>query len=141
MIRMSDKQFKKDFKKYIKDINSYLICDCGTRNKFIRDLKSDIDEYIENNSVTDFDSVYKHFGAPRDIAKGFLETADTKKIKRKMDITKVVLIGIIIALVMWGIGITSAIIDAHESNTGYKETVLGNPEYGRFELFDIGDLL
>lgn len=138
---MSDKQFNKDLKKYIKDINSYLICDCGTRNKFIKDLKSDIDEYIERNSVTDFDSVYNHFGEPCNIAKGFLENADTKKIKRKMNITKVVMIAVIIALAMWGIGITAAWIDAHQSHTGYDETVLGNPEYGRFELFDLGDLL
>lgn len=138
---MSDKQFKKDFKKYIKDINSYLICDCGTRNKFIRDLKSDIDEYIENNSVTDFDSVYKHFGAPRDIAKGFLETADTKRIKRKMNITKVVLIGIIIALVMWGIGITSAIIDAHESNTGFDVVEMGDASLHTLKLINWGDFI
>lgn len=138
---MRDKLLNKDVKKYIKDINSYLICDCGTRNRFISDLKSDIDEYIESNSVTDFESVYNHFGEPRDIAKGFLEGADTKKIKRKMDITKVVLIGIIIALVMFGAFLAVNLIDAHQSYTGYDETMLGNPEYGHFELFDIGDLL
>ena len=138
---MSDKQLHKDVKKYIKDINAYLICDCGTRNKFIRDLKSDIDEYIESNCVTDFESVYDHFGEPRDIAKGFLENADTKKIKRKMNITRVALIAVIVALVMWGIGITIELIDAHQDYAGYDETMLGNPEYGHFELFDIGGWL
>ena len=138
---MRDKQLNKDVKKYIKDINAYLICDWGTRNKFNSDLKNDIDEYMENNSVTDFSSVYDHFGEPHDIAKGFLENADTKKIKRKMDIMKVVVTAVIIALVMWGIGITAAWIDAHKSNIGHDETALGNPEYGHFELFDIGGLL
>ena len=138
---MRDKLLNKEVKKYIKDINSYLICDCSTRNKFIRDLKSDIDEYIEGNSVTDFDSVYNHFGEPRDIAKGFLENADTKKIKRKMDITKVALIAVIIALVMWGIGITAAWIDAHESNTGYNITEMGETIYQKITLFDVGGWL
>ena len=138
---MRDKLLNKEVKKYIKDINSYLICDCSTRNKFIGDLKSDIDEYIEGNSVTDFDSVYNHFGEPRDIAKGFLENADIKKIKRKMDITRVALIAVIVALVMWGIGITATWIDAHESNTGHAETSMSDPIYGRIESFDLGGLL
>ena len=138
---MSNKQLHKDVKKYIKDINSYLICDCGTRNKFIRDLKSDIDEYIESNCVTDFESVYDHFGEPCDIAKGFLENADTKKIKRKMDITRVALIAVIVALVMWGIGITIELIDAHQDRTGYDVMAMGEPVYGQLDPFCLGGLL
>ena len=138
---MSDKKLNKDLKKYIKEINSYLICDCGTRNKFIRDLKSDIDEYIESNSVTDFDSVYDHFGAPRDIAKGFLETADTKKIKRKMNITRVALIAVIVALVMWGIGITMALIDAHQDYSGHGEIEIGDALIQPLDFIVLGEYL
>lgn len=138
---MSDKEINKNIKKYIKDINSYLICDYGTRNKFISDLKSDIDEYIENNSVTDFDSVYNHFGKPKNIAKGFLENADTKKIKRKMDIAKVVVATVMIALAMWGIGVTSAWIDAHQSNTGYNTIEMGEASLKPINIIDLGEIL
>lgn len=138
---MSDKQFKKDLKKYIKDINSYLICDCGTRNKFISDLKSDIDEYIESKSITDFSAVRNHFGEPRDIAKGFLETADTKKIKRKMNITRVALIAVIVALVMWGIGITVELIDAHRDYAGYSITGIRDASIQLIGFIDLGEFL
>ena len=138
---MSDKQFNIEKKKYIKEINSYLICDCSTRNKFIRDLKSDIDEYIESKTITDFSLVHEHFGEPWDIARGFLENADTKKIKRKMDITRVVLIAVIIALIMWGIGITLELIDAHKSNEGHTVTYFENEINQQIGLFDFGGLL
>lgn len=127
---MPNKQINIEKQKYIKETNSYLICDFRTRNKFISDLKGDIDEYIESNSINDFDSVYNHFGEPRDIAKGFLESADTKKIKRKMDITKVVMIAIIIALVMWGIFLTTSLIEVHLNEKGhYKESVYNADDY------------
>lgn len=138
---MRDMLLNKDVKKYIKDINSYLICDCATRNRFISDLKSDIEEYIESNSVTAFESVYNHFGEPRDIAKGFLENADTKKIKRKMDIAKVVVTAVIIALVMWGIGITAAWIDFHQSHTGYDETVITDAAIQSVGFIELGEFL
>lgn len=138
---MRDKLLNKDVKKYIKDINSYLICDCGTRNRFISDLKSDIDEYIESNSVTAFESVYNHFGEPRDIAKGFLENADTKKIKRKMDIAKVVVTAVIVALVMWGVGITISLIDAHQSYTGHDEVGIRDAYIQQIDLIISGDYL
>ena len=136
---MRDKLLNKDVKKYIKDINSYLICDCGTRNRFISDLKSDIEEYIESNSVTAFESVYNHFGEPQDIAKGFLENADTKKIKRKMDIAKVVVTAVIIALVMWGVCLTASWIDAHQSYTGHDETVITDAAIQSVGFIELGE--
>lgn len=138
---MPNKQFNIDKKNYLKEINSFLICDFSTRNKFISDLKSDIDEYIENNSVTDFDSVYNHFGEPQDIAKGFLENADTKKIKRKMDITKVVVTAVIVALVMFGICLTVNLIDAHQSYTGYNTIEMGEASIKHINIIDLGELL
>lgn len=138
---MNDKQFNIEKKKYVKEVNSYLICDFGTRNKFIRDLKNDMEEYIESSSATDFKEVAEHFGDPKDIVKGFLETADTKKIKRKMNVTRVILIGVIIALVMWGLGITAVIIDNHKSNNGYNVVGFTDEINSQIQIIDFGGLL
>lgn len=138
---MNDKQFNIEKKKYVKEVNSYLICDFGTRNKFIRDLKNDMDEYIENSSATDFKEVAEHFGEPKDIVKGFLETADTKKIKRKMNVTRVILIGVIIALVMFGIALTALWIDAHSDNNGYKVIYFDDEINQQMRPIDFGGLL
>ncbi|MCM1115128.1 MAG: DUF6120 family protein [Clostridium sp.] len=116
---MIDKNLNKEINNYLKTVKSFIICDWKTRRKFIHDLKNDIFDYMENNSVNNIEDVYKHFGTPRDIAKAFFEDADIKEIKRKMNISRILIIGIICALLIWAVGVTISIIDGHISNTGY----------------------
>lgn len=114
-----NKQLNSDIDRYIKDIKSFLICDYKTQKKFIGDFKNDIFSYIEDNSISDIDKISEHFGTPQEIAKGFFENADTKKIKKKMNISRIIMICIIAALLIWIVGVTAAVIDAHPSNDGY----------------------
>lgn len=116
---MTDKQLDKDIKNYIKEVKSLLICDYKTQNKFIGDIKCRLDEHIENGLIHNIDDVYKRMGTPQDIAKAFFENADVKKVKKKMNITKIILIGVIIALVIWAAGITAVVIDEHIAGAGY----------------------
>ena len=90
-----------DIKKYIIDVKSYLICDWKTRNRFIRDLKNDIFDFVDENENVSMDDIRQRFGEPQDIAKGFFENADIKKIKRRMNIGRTVIIGVIAALLIW----------------------------------------
>lgn len=98
---MSDTTLNSEIKKYIVDVKSYLICDWRTRHRFINDLKNDIACFVDETENATMDDVRKRFGEPKDIAKGFFETADIKKIKKRMNIGRTVAIGVIIALVMW----------------------------------------
>lgn len=116
---MSDKQLDKDVKIYIKEVKSLLICDYKTQKKFIGDIKSRIDEHIESGCVKNIDDIYKQIGTPQDIAKAFFENADVKKVKKKMNITRIILIGIIAALLMLAGTLIIEIIDGHSSNNGY----------------------
>ena len=116
---MTDKQLDRDIKNYIKEIKSLLICDYKTQNKFIGDIKSRLDEHIENGLINSIDDVYMRMGTPQDIAKAFFENADVKKVKKKMNITKIILIGIIAALLMFAGTLVIEIIDGHSSNNGY----------------------
>lgn len=116
---MTDKQLDKDIKNYIKEVKSLLICDYKTQNKFIGDIKCRLDEHIENGLIHNIDDVYKRMGTPQDIAKAFFENADVKKVKKKMNITKIILIGVIIALLMFAGALTIQVIDGYSSNNGY----------------------
>lgn len=116
---MTDKQLDKDIKNYIKEVKSLLICDYKTQNKFIGDIKCRLDEHIENGLIHNIDDVYKRMGTPQDIAKAFFENADVKKVKKKMNITKIILIGVIIALLMFAGALTIQVIDGNSSNNGY----------------------
>lgn len=113
-----NKHLNNDINKYIKDIKSYLICDYKTQKKFMDDFKNDVFSYIDDNSIDDINEIYEHFGLPQEIANGFFENADTKKIKKKMNISKTITICFIIALIIWATGVTVAVVDAHTS-TGY----------------------
>ena len=86
--------------------------------------------YIEDNSVGDINFVYEHFGEPQKIANGFFENSDTKKIKKRMDIGRTIIIGVLAALLIWGVGVTITLIDSHFSYNGYivEETYNGIPE-------------
>lgn len=98
---MKDTTLDLEIKRYIVDVKSYLICDFRTKRRFINDLKNDIACFVDETENATMDDVRRRFGEPRDIAKGFFETADIKKIKRRMNIGRIVTIGVIIALVMW----------------------------------------
>ncbi len=111
-----NKQLNNDINKYIKDIKSYLICDYKTQKKFMDDFKNDVFSYIEDNSIGDINEIYEHFGPPQEIANGFFENADTKKIKKKMNISKTITICFIVALIIWATGITVSVVDTHNSN-------------------------
>ena len=108
---MTDKQLNKDIKGYIREIKSYLICDHKTQRKFINDFKNDVYDYIEENSVNGINSVREHFGEAEKIAKGFIENADTRKIKKRMNIRNAITAGIIIALFIWAVGVLTVVVD------------------------------
>lgn len=137
---MTDKQLDKDIKNYIKEVKSLLICDYKTQNKFIGDIKCRLDEHIENGLIDNIDDVYKRMGTPQDIAKAFFENADVKKVKKKMNITKIILIGIIAALLMLAGTLVIEIIDGHSSNNGYiVDEMVDGEEYNEITVSSIGE--
>lgn len=121
-----NKSLKKEIKKYIREINLNIICDFKTRRKYIGDLKASVFDYIDETNSESIDEIYSHFGTPQEIAKAFFEHADIRKIRKRMNFTKVLLIGVIIALVMWAGALIYAVIDANIINRGYYEEWIGN---------------
>ena len=94
-----DKELKKDINQYIKEIKLNIICDFKTRKKFISDLKNSIYDFVEDENIFSIDDVYHHFGTPQQIAKEFFLNLNFRKIKRKLNFTKGVIIGAAIALI------------------------------------------
>ncbi len=110
---MTDKGFEKETKKYIKSIKSLLLCDMQTKRRFIKDFKDDLSGYIEDNNIADIKNVYAHFGTPEQVAKGFLETADIKNIKKKMNISKIITIGVVCAVMVWVFCLVGALVNSY----------------------------
>ena len=72
---------KKQLKLYFKDIKRNLPCYNKTIQKMVDDLKMSIDDFIEENNITDFKIVEKHFGDAESIAKEFAVGIDNAYIK------------------------------------------------------------
>ena len=94
-----DKELKKDINQYIKEIKLNIICDFKTRKKFISDLKISIYDFVECENIFSVDEVYRHFGTPQQIAKEFFLGLNFRKIKRKMNYTKGVIVGTVVSLI------------------------------------------
>ena len=77
--------------------------------------------------------IYNQFGTPQNIAKEFFLNADVKKIKRRMNITKVVFAGVVIALMLFGTALVIELIDAHSSNHGYIVETIVDPQEADLE--------
>ena len=112
----------KEINKYLRKVKSLIICDFATKRKFIGDLKNNILDCVETGSVKSIVDIHKQFGTPEDIAKAFFENADIVKINKKMSITRIILIAVIIALALWAGGIVTAVIDNHNTKFGYVIT-------------------
>lgn len=137
---MTDKQLDRDIKNYIKEIKSLLICDYKTQNKFIGDIKSRIDDHIENGLINNIDDVYKRMGSPHDIAMAFFENADVKKVKKKMNITKIILIGVIATLVVWTSVLLGTVIHPYVEEPGYfVDEMVDSEEHNNKVINSIGE--
>ena len=115
-----NKALELEVKKYIKEVNSLVFCNHSFLKAFLKDLEFDIVNYIDENNITDFNSIIQHFGSPENVAKGFLESTDLKLIRKRIRIKNVILAGILIAVTVWAVGVTFAVIEAAKSINGYS---------------------
>ncbi len=116
---MRHKTLNREIKRYIVSVKSYLICDWRTRQKFLKDLKNDINDFVDEKEDVTMDDIRDRFGEPEKISRSFLENADLKKIKRRMNFGRTLAVTAAIALMIWAVGVTVAVID---SSGGYIVT-------------------
>lgn len=119
--------FEKEIKKYFHKIRVSLICDLKTKNKIMKDLKNDVEEYLEQNPDSSLENVIEHFGKPETIAEEFAISSGIDYIK-KSRIHKTVKIAVIVLLVLASIFTiaTSIVIIGNHKRTAiyyYEENV------------------
>lgn len=72
---------KKQLKNYFKSIKKNLPCLNSAMRKMLDDLKLSVEFYIQENNVTDFSQIERHFGAAENVAKEFAVGIDNSYIK------------------------------------------------------------
>ena len=109
----------KQLKSYYREISSALICPQKQKKAFMRDFKNNIDEYLSTCPEADMDKIKAEFGTAQEIASSFVWGSDTAEIKKKLDIRKLLIIAVIIALAIYLAFVVISLIDVHTEAHGY----------------------
>lgn len=113
----------KDIKIYLDDIGKYLVCTKKQKKMILEDIETSVRDYVENANVNDISEVVSRFGSPEDIAKSYLaEFVKPADVRKAINKKKVLVAGVVIALVIWLIVGIIALIDGHKYDTLYVES-------------------
>ncbi len=118
---------EKELKKYLRRIKGALVCNFKTKRKILKDLKNNVEEYLEQNPDSSLEDLMEYFGKPESIAEEFAVSAGIdyiKKTKVHKMIKLIVIILLILALVFTII--TSIVIITNNKRTAvyyYEESV------------------
>ena len=118
---------EKEIKKYFRQIKNSLVCDLKTKNKIMKDLRNDVEEYLEQNSDSSFENVLDYFGKPETIAEEFAISSGIDYVK-KSRIHKTLKLTLSILLILasiFTIATAIVIIGNHKRTAGYyyEETI------------------
>ncbi len=112
-------KIEKEIEAYVTEIKKILICPTSEQNRIIDDIKNNILDFVDENNITDIDKVYEHFGDPKDIAGQFLEDVEPGKIKKAVNIRKVLIVVAIVILAMLAVTLIVTIINSYNSVNGH----------------------
>ena len=120
---MAMKINNKNEKKYLRETKNLLICNAKKKNDALKAYQNEIEEYLDENPNANYENIVEFFGSPLEAATEVAADVPITYIKKRMNIAATVLVGVIAAVVIWGIGVTAAVTDSH-STVGYFEEML-----------------
>lgn len=112
-------RINKEIDEYIAEIKKNLICSSSQKNTIITDLRNSIVNFVEENDIDDINKVYAQFGAPEEIANQSISDTEPQKIKKNYKHHRVIIIGVVVAVLIITIVIIWAALDGHKSTDGY----------------------
>lgn len=116
---------KQEIEQYLKQIEGNLYtCPRKKRTAFLRDLRGNIDSYIEENPNATLSELKKYFGSPEAIAESFLQSDefDTTKqvVSSKKWIVRILLSAVCILVAAALILGTIYVVDSYRYTHGYE---------------------
>ena len=112
-------RINKEIDEYIAGIKKNLICSSSQKNTIINDLRNSIVNFVEENDIDDINKLYAQFGTPRDIANQSISDTEPQKIKKNYKHHRVIIIGVVVAVLIIAIVIIWAALDGHKAVDGY----------------------
>lgn len=112
-------RINKEIDEYIAEIKKNLICSSSQKNTIINDLRNSIVNFVEENDIDDINKVYAQFGTPEEIANQSISDTEPQKIKKNYKHHRVIIIGVVVAVLIIAIVIIWAALDGHKAADGY----------------------
>lgn len=66
-------------KKYMKEIRLLFPATGREENKYLKQMKANLQDYCESNTVTSVDELYAEFGEPQDVVYGYYSIVDRSR--------------------------------------------------------------
>lgn len=110
---------EKEIEKYISDVSSKLLCSKEKKKELIEDIQGAVFDFAEESSTKNIADIYKHFGTPEELAKVHMSELDPEQIKKKVNIRRVVIVAVVVALIIFCIAMITIMFDAHGETHGY----------------------
>lgn len=112
-------RMNKEIDEYIAEIKKNLICSSSQKNTIINDLRDSIVNFVEENDIDDINKVYAQFGTPEEIANQSISDTEPQKIKKNYKYHRVIIVGVVVAVLIIAIVIIWAALDGHKAVDGY----------------------
>ena len=111
---------EKEIEKYLSETQNNLVGSNKAKKNIISEIEGFVYDYAEVKGVKDISDIYSHFGTPEEMARTYLSQADPKKIAKAVRIKKAVVIGVVVALVMFMCSLLITMTDAHKAYDSEK---------------------
>lgn len=115
---------ERERKQYLNQIKKLLVCKGTQRKQFLNSFADNMDEYLKDNPNADFAQLQKDMGTPQEIANAFLENESASDIKKRMSFAKWIIIGVVLALLIYVFLIVLGIVGAFQDKNGYDEITI-----------------
>ncbi len=128
-----DRQFNSEIKRYRREIKHLLLCKNSIAKAFMKDFDNELFNFIEENKVSDMETIYAQFGTAEEVARSFFEFADIRKISKGLRCTKTILTALIVALCMVLAGLLYAIEDVHSEKQNVLTHIIEETQQTEFQ--------
>ena len=115
--------------KYLKAVKRELVCPHSLRKRSLDQLKTSLDEFLEDHPAATEADITEQFGSPADFANAFLASLDEEELKKQLKKSKrvwvIVIATCIIALLLLVLTFVKMIADNKKSHPVYITETIG----------------
>lgn len=92
---MANKDFHKNYIRFIKDVKKELTCSSNLKLAFVKDFKKQINDFLGGSQDITINDIITHFGNPKEIADSFESHGDLQRLNKIAKRYKSLKVGII----------------------------------------------